>query len=95
MLFNNITNREVLLEKKLKTKERTDFGLPEQKKYPMPDKAHVLAAIRMFNHVEPEYEEELARNIIRKMDEYKIPYDTVGENNRLRKYLPKDKEGKK
>lgn len=74
-------------EAKLKANERKEFGLPKQKKYPMPDKAHVLAAIRMFNHVEPQYEEELARNIIKKMKQYNIPPETVGENNRLRKYL--------
>lgn len=80
-----------LNERKLSAKERTDFGLPEQKKYPMPDREHVLAAIRMFNHVEPQYEEELARNIIRKMKEYNIPPETVGPNNRLKKYVDREK----
>ena len=56
----------------------------------MPDKAHVLAAIRMFNHVDEEHEEELARNIIKKMKEYNISPDVVGEKNRLRKYLDKE-----
>lgn len=78
---------EALSEAKLKVNERTDFGLPKLKKYPMPDKAHVLAAIRMFNHVEPQYEKELARNIIKKMKEYGISPNRVGETNRLRKYL--------
>ena len=41
----------VLHEDKLKASERTDFGLPEKKKYPMPDKAHVLSAIKFFNYV--------------------------------------------
>ena len=30
-------------EAKLKANERKEFGLPRQKKYPMPDRAHVLA----------------------------------------------------
>lgn len=77
-------------ERKLTAEERTDFGIPELKKYPMPDKAHVLAAIRMFNHVDEEHEEELARNIIKKMKEYNISPDVVGEKNRLRKYLDKE-----
>lgn len=76
-----------LNEAKLKAKERTDFGLPELKKYPMPDKAHVLAAIRMFNHVDPQHEAELATNIKKKMQEYNISPDSVGEGNRLKKYL--------
>lgn len=80
----------LLNERKLSAKERTDFGIPELKKYPMPDKAHVMAAIRMFNHVDPEHEEELARNIIAKMKEYNIPPDVVGENNRLKKYVDRE-----
>lgn len=80
-------NRILLNEAKLKAKERTDFGIPELKKYPMPDKAHVLAAIRMFNHVDPKYEKELAENIKKKMQEYGISPDSVGDGNRLKKYL--------
>lgn len=79
-------------ESKLSSKQRNaidskEFGLPSQRRYPLNDRAHVLAAIRLFNHVEPQYEKELAKNIIKKMKQYKIPPDTVGENNRLRKYL--------
>lgn len=76
-----------LNEEKLKSSERTDFGLPAQKKYPMPDHAHVLAAIRMFNHVSSIHEKELASNIKTKMKQYGISPDQVGENNRLKKYL--------
>jgi hypothetical protein len=47
----------------------------------------VLAAIRMFNHVDSAHEAELARNIKKKMKEYGISPDQVGENNRLKKYL--------
>lgn len=64
-----------------------DFGIPSQRRYPMPDKAHVLAAIRFFNKVDQEHEAELARNIKRKMREYGIPNDAVGPTNRLQKYL--------
>lgn len=80
-------NRIVFLEDKLSAKERTDFGLPRERKYPMPDKAHVLAAIRMFNHVDPYSEKELATNIKKKMKQYGISPDQVGEKNRLKKYL--------
>lgn len=74
-------------EAQLKSSERTDFGLPELKKYPMPDEAHVLAAIRMFNHVDSAHEKQLASAIKSKMAKYKISSDRVGENNRLKKYL--------
>lgn len=76
-----------LNEEKLLSKERKDFGLPELKKYPMPDKAHVLAAIRMFNHVDSDHEAELAKNIISKMKKYSISSDHVGKDNRLSNYL--------
>ena len=76
-----------LTEDKLKSSERTDFGLPELKKYPMPDESHVKAAIRMFNHVDKAHEAELARNIKSKMKQYNISPDIVGEKNRLSKYV--------
>ena len=71
-----------------KVKEE-DFGIPELKKYPMPDKKHVLLAIRMFNHVDTKHEKQLAKAIIKKMKEYHIQPDMVGDKNRLKKYLPK------
>lgn len=74
-------------EDKLAAKERTDFGIPELKKFPMPDKAHVLAAIRMFNHVDTEHEAELAKNVKKKMKEYSIDSSHVGDENKLKKYL--------
>ena len=65
----------------------SDFGIPSQRRYPMPDKAHVLSAIRFFPKVDAEHEEELARNIKRKMKEYGIPSDSVGSTNKLQKYM--------
>lgn len=78
----------VLHEEKLKASERTDFGLPEKKKYPMPDKAHVLSAIKFFNYVSPEDEKTLARNINKKIKEYNMRDEVnVGEKNRFSKYF--------
>ena len=65
------------------------FGIPEERKYPMPDKRHTLSAIKLFGHVEPKYEEELARNIIKNMKKYNIPESAVGKDNKLRKYIDK------
>ena len=65
----------------------SEFGIPELRKYPLDTEAHVLSAIKFFNYVEPKYEKELAKNIIRKIHEYKIE-DKVnpGEKNRFSKY---------
>ena len=66
------------------------FGIPQERKYPMPDEKHTRSAIKLFNHVEPKYEEQLAKAIIKNMKKYNIDGSVVGPNNRLRKYLPED-----
>lgn len=71
------------------------YGIPEVKKFPMPDKKHVKSAIRFFNYVDPKYEKELAEAILEKAEEFGLVFDediTVGEDNRLKKYLPEKKE---
>ena len=80
-----------LTEANLSSKERnelkdSDFGIPSKRKYPMPDAAHVKAAIRMFNHCDSEDEAELAKNIKSKMKKFNVKAD-IGENNRLSKYI--------
>lgn len=66
-----------------------EFGVPEQKKYPLFDRKHVISAIKLFGHVEPKYESNLAHAIIKRMKKYNISFDIVGEDNKLYKYLPK------
>lgn len=71
------------------------YGVPELKKFPMPDKKHVKSAIRFFNYVDPKYEKELAEAILEKAEEFGLVFDediTVGEENRFGKYLPEKKE---
>ena len=48
------------------------FGVPSQKKYPLFDEQHVRSAIKLFGHVDPAYERELARAIIAKMKKYNL-----------------------
>lgn len=66
------------------------FGIPQERKYPMPDQRHTISAIKLFNHVEDKYEEQLAKAVIKNMKKYDIDGSMVGDNNRLKKYLPKD-----
>lgn len=90
-LINSYTvDESSLLEMKRSELDDSEFGLPELRKYPMPDKDHVLSAIRFFNYVSPENEKELARNIKKKMKQYNISTDRVGDKNRLKKYLTED-----
>lgn len=85
--FCQAKNGTVLFEDK--GPEDKEYGVPEEGKYPLYDKHHVESAIRLFGHVNPKYEAELASAIISRMKKYNIPFDMVGKDNGLYKYLPK------
>lgn len=71
------------------------YGVPELKKFPMPDKKHVKSAIRFFNYVDPKYEKELAEAILSRMKEYGMVLGediSVGDQNRFKKYIPKEEK---
>lgn len=85
-----------LQEKALTSKERNklddkEFGIPEERKYPLNDEAHVRAAVKFFNKVEPKYEESLARRIIKRIRELNLDIN-VGEDNKLSKYYKSPKK---
>lgn len=71
--------------------EDRKYGVAEQKKFPLPDADHVHSAIKFFNYVEPKYEEELAKAILKRAKEYGVDISkiNVGDENRFKKYLPK------
>lgn len=62
------------------------YGLPDKKKYPLPDRDHVLSAIRFFNYVDPVDERRLAKAILKRMRELGIDDVNVGEVNRFKQY---------
>lgn len=71
------TREEVLQEAKLKTSARnvlpdSDFGLPEDRKFPLNDAAHVKAAIKMFSHCPDEKKAKLAKRIVAAMGKYGV-----------------------
>ena len=69
------------------------YGIPEIKKFPMPDKKHVKSAIRFFNYVDPKYEKELADSILEKAKEFGLDLEndiSVGDENRFGKYISED-----
>lgn len=70
------------------------YGVPELKKFPMPDKDHVKSAIRFFNYIDPKHEKELADAILERMEEYGMSFDDfgVGDENRFKKYIPKEEK---
>lgn len=88
----NIQESVFVAEKALTAKQRKEipnkeYGLPKKRKYPMPDKKHVRAAIRFFNYVDKEDEAELARNINKMVKKYGMVDEIkVGSDNRFSKY---------
>ena len=67
------------------------YALPNLKKYPLPNRAHVKSAIKFFNYVSPRYEKVLAYAILKRMREYGMSFDdmTIGDENRFKKYISK------
>lgn len=73
------------------------YGVPELKKFPMPDAAHVRSAIRFFNYITPKHERKLAAAILLRMREYGLTFDDISVSpvNRFYKYIPKNQNGSK
>lgn len=81
-------------EETVEEKEEDDehkYGVPELKKFPMPDADHVKSAIRFFNYIDPKHEKELADAILERMKEYGMSFDDfgIGDENRFKNYIPK------
>lgn len=75
--------------------ESTDdknYGLPDLKKYPMPDAKHVKSAIKFFNYVDAEHEEQLANAIKKNIKKFGIDHVNVGKKNRFSKYVKNMKQ---
>lgn len=68
------------------------YGVPEENKFPLDTRAHVLSAIKFFNWVKPQYERELARKIIAKIRQYNISSLTPSDQNRFYKYYTPKKQ---
>lgn len=50
----------------------SEFGLPEEREFPMPDAAHVHAAEAYFRYCPEDKKPVLARNILKKANEYGV-----------------------
>ena len=66
---------------RLDTEERkelndSDFGLPEERKYPMQDATHVRAAESYFRYATDQQKPELAHNILRKAKEFGVDVES-------------------
>ena len=66
-----------LFSDRIDTEERhelsdDDFGLPDRREFPLIDAAHVRAAEAYFRFAPEDRKAELARNILRKADQYGV-----------------------
>ena len=96
ILVKEKKNEENDISDSIEHADKTDeddkkYGVPEQGKFPLPDADHVKSAIRFFNYVDPKYEKELAKAILKRMDEYGMSFEDfgVGDENKFKKYIPK------
>lgn len=69
-----------------------NYGLPDLKKYPMPDANHVKSAIKFFNYVDKDHEEQLANSIKNNIKKFGIEKLNVGKKNRFSKYVKNMKQ---
>ena len=63
------------------------FGLPEDRKYPLNDAKHVRLAVKMFGHCEEGKRKKLAGNILKAAEKHGVSIK-VGKNNPMAEYVP-------
>lgn len=85
-ILENAKELGICLETKRSELSDDDFGVPSKRKFPLDTEAHVRSAIKFFNYVDPEDEEELARRIIAAMKKFNITDIKVSSKNRFSKY---------
>ena len=74
------SEEEYFPESKLNTHERdelkdSDFGLPEERKFPLIDEVHIRQAIKMFSYCPKNKKKELRKNINKKIKEFNLDID--------------------
>lgn len=79
---------QFLMEAELSTKERNElddsqFGLPEDRKYPLTDAAHVKSAISYFHKCPEGKKKRLAARIRRAAKKFDV---VIGEDAEVNKY---------
>ena len=66
--------------------KRRKYAFPEQRRFPLTDRDHVLSAIKFFNYAKPDEEATLAKAIIKRMGELGMDDVNVGDKNRFKNY---------
>lgn len=84
----------IAIEAKLTSRERSnlvdsDFGLPDDRKFPLNDEAHVVKAVQFFKYCKRTKRNELAKNINKRIRELKLDI-SVSKRNPFYKYADKN-----
>lgn len=69
----------------------SDFGLPNERKWPLNDESHVRSAIQHFHWCPKEQQRELAKNILKAMRKFGMKNVEVSEGNPFAAYYPEAK----
>ena len=70
--MSSMNNSDHLNAEERRELSDSDFGLPDLREFPMPDAAHVRAAEAYFRYAPEDRTAELARNILRKAQEFGV-----------------------
>ena len=77
-------NNSMLSETKRSNLNDSQFGIPEDRKYPLDTKQHVQSAIKLFGHAEESKKKKLAKNIAAAARKYDL---SIPETTQCYKYL--------
>lgn len=84
-IIDNQIELQSCLESSRANLDDSEFGVSSKRKFPLDTEAHVRSAVKFFNYVEPEDEEELAEKLNKAIDKYDIIIQ-VSDKNRFSKY---------
>ena len=65
-------NEATLTVEERKQLKKSDFGVPEIMGYPLNDEEHIRKAIQFFQYCKPQYKDTLAKNIVKKVIEFRL-----------------------
>nr|DAM71724.1 MAG TPA: hypothetical protein [Caudoviricetes sp.] len=65
-------NEDTLTSKERKNIDTSQFGLPEERKYPLTDAAHVKSAMAYFRYCDPSKKHKLAKRILSAAKKYDV-----------------------
>jgi len=68
--------KEVLTAQQRRSLQASDFGLPQERQFPMPDAKHVRAAESYFRYASDRKKPELAHRILMKAQKYGVDVES-------------------